>query len=202
MTNTPSLELLAMFEEDRDEGNLFQSDRDKAAQDRWVKEQSQKLGGAIYLVPNATERRPQGPQQASGIDPMFGDIVDPQIVVKPEELQELQPNFRCIIEHEPSKQILKRYGIDETRDVIFHLPLVLLKEAGLVNPIRFRGIDVGDMAVWDNSWYVVRSAHRSAYFGQRTDHFFTAATCDRYRLNNIPTNQRSSDGCPEEEVIG
>ncbi len=200
--NTPDLDLLQQFETSRDEGNLFQSDRDEAAQNRWIKEQSEKLGGAIFLVPNATERRPQGEQQAAGIDTMFGDILDPQINNLPEDLRDIEPNLRCIIEHEPSKQTLKRYGVDETRDVIFHVALIILKEKGLVNEVRFRGIDVADLAVWDNSWYIVRSVHRSAYFGQRASAFFTAAACNRYRLNNVTTNQTAPGSCPEEEVIG
>jgi hypothetical protein len=180
-------DLLRQFEATRTEGNLFQSPLDFASQKRWIDEQVRRLGAAVHLMVTSTQRAPQGPKQSAGVDPLYGDILDPEFFTDAER-DERKFNLRAIVEHHPSKQVLKRYGIEEEREVIFHVPFSVLEEIGLVTDLRFRGIDIGDLFMWDGSWYIVLSVHREAFFGQTVSNYFTSSTCKRYRHNSIPTN--------------
>lgn len=189
--------ILQQFEASRTEGNLFQSSRDYSAQNLWVLEQVEKLGAAVHLFVTANQRTPQGPLETSGVDTLYGDILDPEYFSNPEEKDQRKFNLRAIVEHHPSKQVLKRYGIDEVRDVIFHVPFQRLVDVGLVTPTRFRGIDIGDLFLWDGTWFIVLSTHREAYFGQTISSFFTSCACMRYRHNSVLTesNTEVEHGC-------
>lgn len=191
--------ILEQLERSRQEGGLWQSDRDFRAQDRWTVEGCNKRGAAIQYLPSVTVRRAQGDDPLStgqGIDPLYGDILDPQFI---EDLK--RENMRAWVEHKPSEQKLKMYSISEEKDVIFHIPFTTLKKAGLVTKRRFRGADIGDLVVWDGTWYIARAVHRGSYFGQRISHFFTAVFCDRYILNSVAIEDVADD-CPEEESTG
>jgi hypothetical protein len=179
--------LLKQFEASRAEGNLFQSKLDFASQSRWVEEQVRRMGASVHLMVTSTQRAPQGPKQSAGVDPLYGDILDPEFFTD-EGRDERQFNLHALVEHHPSKQVLKRYGIEEEREVMFHVPFSVLEEKGLVTDLRFRGIDIGDLFLWDGSWYISLSVHREAYFGQTVSNYFTTATCKRYRHNSVPTN--------------
>lgn len=180
-------DILKLFEETREEGNLFQSSIDFAAQQSWVEEQVRVLGAAVHLFITATQRSPQGPRESAGVDPLYGDILDPEFFNEPADKDQRQFNLRALVEHHPTKQMLKRYGIDEEREVIFHFPFTVLESLGLVTEKRFRGIDPGDLVMWDGTWYITLSTHREAYFGQTISNYFTSTTCKRYRHNSVPT---------------
>lgn len=191
--------ILQQLEATRKEGGLFQSDRDFNAQERWTVEGCDKRGAAIQYLPSVTVRKAQADDPLSsgaGVDELYGDILDPQFLT---ELK--RENMRCYVEHHPSKQQLKKYSIAETKEVIFHIPLATLRKAGLVTTRRFRGADIGDLVVWDGSWYIVDAAHRGSFFGQRISHYFTAAICSRYILNNV-TTEDTPKICPEEDSTG
>jgi hypothetical protein len=177
--------ILAQFEASRTEGNLFQSKKDFDAQLQWVEEQVEKLGAAVHLMVTSTQRAPQGNLESAGVDPLYGDILNPEFLTGTPEDQR-QFNLRCIVEHHPSKQTLKRYGIDEEREVIFHFVFSKLEKVGLVTEKRFRGIDIGDLVFWDGTWYLVLSTHREAFFGQTVSQYFTSTTCKRYRHDSVP----------------
>lgn len=190
--------ILAQFEQSRLEGGLFQGDRDFTAQDRWVREGAKKRGAKVHFFPMNTGPNPENTDGA-GVDPLYGDILDPEFLSNPDVKDERLFNLECYVEHRPSKQKLMKYGVDEQKDVIFHFPFSLLEEQGLVDKFRFRGTDLGDLILWDGTWYRIDAAHRGSFFGQRISHYFTAAICNRYRHNNVPTNDLSNN-CPEEEV--
>ncbi len=194
----PEKSILQQFEESRVQGNLFQTQRDINAQNRWVQEQVKVLGAEVVLALVSTVRGPgDGPGESAGVDPLYGDIIDPQWFERTvEEEAQRKYNFRCLPDHQPSKQLLKRYGIEETRDVIFHFPFVTLQERGLVTPERYRGIAIGDFVVWDESWYIALSAHRESYHGSTTSHYFTSISCKRYAPNSVPTDSNTAaEGC-------
>lgn len=189
-------DILQQLETRRKEGGLWQSDRDYRAQERWIVEGCVKRGAKIQYLPSVTVRKAQGDDPLSsgaGVDKLYGDILDPQFLDKLK-----RENLACYVEHNPSKQKLKKYSIDEEKDVIFHIPLKLLKDAKLVTKKRFRGADIGDLVIWDGTWYIVDAVHRGSFFGQRISHYFTAAICSRYRLNNVPTE--ASPECPGDET--
>lgn len=191
--------ILAQFEKSRLEGNLFQSTRDFDAQGRWVGEQVEKLGAAVHLMVTSTQREPQGNLESAGVDPLYGDILNPEFLSdKPEDQRKF--NLRCLVEHHPSKQTLKRYGIDEEREVIFHFVFETLKALGLVTSRRFRGVDIGDLVFWDGTWYLVLSTHREAYFGQTVSTYFTSTTCKRYRHDSVPIDDVADNEREEDEA--
>jgi hypothetical protein len=181
-------DILKRWEASRDKTGLFQSDRDFDAQNRWVKEQVEKLGAAVHLFVTSTVRGlGDGPGESAGVDPLYGDILDPEWFADGGEDDKQKFNIRCLVEHSPSKQKLKRYGIEEVRDVIFYFPFEKLEEEGLVTQVRHRGVDIGDIIEWDSTLYIVLSSHRESYFGQTVSNYFTSATCKRYIHNAVPT---------------
>jgi hypothetical protein len=181
-------DILKRWEASRNKTGLFQGQRDFDAQNRWVKEQVEKLGGAVHLFVTSTQRGlADGPLESAGVDPLYGDVLDPEWFADGDSKDQQKFNFRCLIEHQPSKQSLKRYGIEETRDVIFHFPFDKLKDEGLVTEVRHRGVDIGDIIEWDSTLYIVLSAHRESYFGQTVSNYFTSAACMRYKFNAVPT---------------
>jgi len=181
-------DILKRWEEGRKKDNLFQSSRDFDAQNRWVQEQVEKLGAAVHLFVTSTQRGlADGPMESAGVDPLYGDILDPEWFADGSPRDKQKFNIRCLIEHTPSKQSLKRYGIEETRDVIFFFPFEKLSSEGLVTPQRFRGVDIGDLIEWDGTMYIVLNVHRESYFGQTVSNYFTSAACMRYQHNAVPT---------------
>jgi hypothetical protein len=172
----PTKSLLDQFEERRAEASLlFQSSRDGSAQDRWVTELSEKLGAAIHFIQRFTQRSPQGTVEGGGIDPLYGDIPNPAYQ---DDLVKL--NMRAIIDHKPSRQSLKKFGVMEDRDVVFWIPRAELTKYGLVTERRFRGADIGDLIVWDGTWYIAQNVHRDHYFGQSDKFFFVGVFANRY----------------------
>jgi len=193
---SPEQSLLAQFEARRFKDNLFQSPRDYEAQGKWTQEQVEKLGAAVHLFLSSTERAPaDGPGESAGVDPLYGDILDPEFIDDEGEYDKRKFNLRCIVEHSPSKQLLLRYGIEEERDVIFHFPYQKLVDEGIVTTRRFRGVDIGDLIEWDGTWYIVLSTHREAYFGQTVSNYFTSTSCKRYRANSVPTGATHEEHC-------
>lgn len=185
----PQKSLLDQFEEQRAQAKLtFQTSQDGDGQDRWVLEQVEKLGAPVILIPKATQRDPQGPSETDGIDKLYGDVKNPAYIDDKQK-----PNFRSIVEHHPSVQRLKKFGVMEEREVIFWFPLAALRNANLVTDRNFRGIGIGDFIVWDGTWYLTDAAHRDYYFGQTDRFYFTGAFCNRYQHNSLPEEATPSE---------
>ena len=194
-------QILQLFEEQRlqaEAGTLFQTQRDFDGQDRWVREQVEKIGAPVHLFPTSSQRDPQGIAQSAGVDPLDGDILNPEFFTDPEIVDERQFNMKCILEHEPSKQMLGKYGIDEQREVGFHFVKSVLRDKGLVTKRRFRGIDIGDLVFWDGTWYIIQNAHRDHYFGQTVNNYFVVGFASRYTHDNVLIADVSDGGCPED----
>jgi hypothetical protein len=185
---TPREDTLREIEERRRvlEGEiLFQSEQDNTFQENLILEQSGQTA-PVHLVQVSTERDPQGPHESAGVDPLYGDILDPQFFESQVTAENL---IRAVVEQRPSEQLLMRYGIEEKRDVLFQIPFALLRIKNFVTRRRFRGVDIGDFVVWDSTWYLVDSVHRGTYFGQTNHAYFVAAFTNRYQPNAIsPTD--------------
>jgi hypothetical protein len=202
----PNTRLNELFEEARtieEVGTLLQGDGDFFFLQSRVLERIQLLGAVVHYIPVSTERDPRdgiGPKQSAGVDPLDGDILDPGFFDNPELEDQRKFNMRCLMEHEPSKQNLKRYGVDEERDITFHIPVVTLETEGLVSKWRVNGADIGDLVFWDKTWYIIQNVHRGSYFGQRDLPFLIACMANRYRHNSVPTEDVAvNDVCPEED---
>lgn len=174
------------LKEEKDK-TLFQGDVDFSFLSGLSEEQSERIGATIHLIPVSTERDPQGEFQSAGVDSLDGDILDPEFFGNPDTKDNRILNFRCLIEHEPPKQMLKKYGVDEQREIVFFLPFPILKQKGIVSEWRPFGVDIGDLIVWDGTWYQAWNVHRDHYFGQRDKSHYIATFCNRYRHNSVPT---------------
>ena len=201
----PDLSLVEILESARSENEkqtFLQSDKDYDFLQARVEEKIRLSGAVIHYIPVSTERDPKddgGLKQSAGVDPLDGDVLDPGFFDNPEAEDQRKFDVRCLMEHQPSKQILKRYGVDEEREITFHIPLVTLKEQGLVSRWRPRGADIGDLVFWDSSWFLIQNVHRGSYFGQRNLPFLIACFANRYRPNSVPTNDSNEEICPVEE---
>jgi hypothetical protein len=89
--------------------------------------------------------------------------------------------------------MLRRFGIDEQREIAFFLPVENLQ--GLVSEWRIHGADIGDLIHWDGTWYQAWNVFRDDYFGQRSRAFYIACFCNRYRHNAVPTEDVPTEDC-------
>ena len=189
----------------KEQETFLQGDRDFAfLQDR-TEEFIDLLGAVIHFVPVSTEVNPVagvGPKQSAGVDPLDGDILDPGFFDNPDAEDQRLFNMKALLEHEPSKQMLKKYGVDEERDIIVHIPVDTLREQGLTSEWRPNGADIGDLVFWDNTWWQLSNVHRGSYFGQRNLPHLIACAAVRYRHNSSPVDADpdQEEFCPVEEV--
>lgn len=165
---------------------LFQGITDGDLLDRMAIDYTEKMGAPTFFYNRSTYRDPQGPTQSAGVDDLFGDVQDPEF------LQEKgQHQLRSVVEHKPSDQRLLHFGVDEQREVIFWYPAGMLRRAELITEIRFRGIEIGDLIVWDGSWYIVAEAHRDHYLGNSGRFIWSGAFCNRYHHGALPVNMQA-----------
>lgn len=186
----------------KDSEKFLQGDRDFDFLQNRTEEFVDLYGAAVHIVPVSTEVNPVegvGPKQSAGVDPLDGDILDPGFFDNPDLEDQRMFNMSALLEHEPSKKLLKRYGVDEERDVLFHIPVSVLEEKELVSEWRVNGLDLGDLIVWDGTWYIAENVHRGSYFGNRNLPHLIVAACVRYRHNSAAVEDDPSDDfCPEE----
>jgi len=187
-------DILIEFEARRARANpqLFQGMRDQDRQDAFVKEFVLRQGAAVILAPRVNRLHPEGENIFAGVDPIDVDRLDIEYIDGM-----LQVNVRALIEHEPSRQLLTKYGVEEERDVVFYVPFSELNRLGLVNDDRFRGLILGDLFEWDGTWYIVREAHRTSYHGLTDRYHLTAGFCTRYYHTATP---RDCDGANSDLV--
>lgn len=186
----PTTSLAKMLEAeraDKERTTLFQSDRDFKFLNKKALEQSEKVGATVHFIPVSSELDPKGEFESAGVDELYGDILDPEFQGNPDGKDQRRLNIRCIIEHEPPKQLLKRYGIDEQREVVFYVPFEEFVREGVVSKWRPHGADIGDLFIWDGTWYQAWNVYRDHYFGQRAKAHFIACFANRYRHNAAPT---------------
>lgn len=77
----------------------------------------------------------------------------------------------------PSKQELKKYGIDETKEVLLLLSTIVLEEQGLTDG----SLRIGDKVVWDGVEYEIMTFHREEPWANTNVYFHVACTLQRFR---------------------
>lgn len=186
----------------KDSEGFLQGDRDYEFLQNRTEEFVDLYGAAVHFIPISTEVSPVGvvgPKQSAGVDPLDGDILDPGFFDNPSIEDQRLFNIRALVEHTPSKQLLKRYGVDEERDVLFHIPISVLTANKLTSEWRVNGADLGDLIVWDGTWYQLENVHRGSYFGNRNLPHLIACAAVRYRHNSAGVDDDPDDDfCPEE----
>ncbi len=159
---------------------VFPRPKDFNFLDGVISEYYERSNGKVTVFPLSSSIVSTDPA-AVKIDELYGTVEEVEIDGVKSHL-----DVDCNIQLQPSKQILKRFGIDEQREILFSFQISKLQELGLVEEGNFRGIEIGDLVNFDDTLYELLSVHRQGYFGQTNLAHFVTATADRYIRNNNP----------------
>lgn len=89
--------------------------------------------------------------------------------------------IKAYVEHQPTKKNLGKYGLDQTRDVMFHIPTVTLSDLGILeNRDDFL---IGDRLDWGGDVYEVKDQSRDtgSYWINTNIPFYLVLGADFYR---------------------
>lgn len=117
---------------------------------------------------------PVGVPGGSAFDPLWGEMVDPGMVADEEWSQpHLNPDLAADtqatevydgpftlhgrVQREAKERELKRYGFDEIRDILVHIPSSLLDAQGIT-------VFPGDKFIWDGDEYLVKQDSGSGWW--------------------------------------
>jgi len=119
---------------------------------------------------------PVGESGGTGFDPVYGEIVDPDMVddgawtqphlntdpdidadTEATEVYDGPFMLRGRVQREGRDYDLKRYGFDEMRDLMVHFPVSILDACGLT-------LYPGDKFVWDGDEYLVLQDKATGYW--------------------------------------
>lgn len=90
-------------------------------------------------------------------------------------------DLRAYAEHEPPKKILIKYGLDQTRPVMFKVTTLHLEELGILeNRDDFL---IGDLILWGADTYEIKDQTRDteSYWANSNIPFFLVLGADYYR---------------------
>lgn len=90
-------------------------------------------------------------------------------------------HVRAQVELTPKKAVLKKFGLDEPRDLMVHIDVGLLE--GLQEP------DTGDLMTIDGEHYKVLDRYAVDYFGHQEQHLTWAYMCNRRRERSVDDTQ-------------
>lgn len=85
------------------------------------------------------------------------------------------------VQHRPSKKALTKYGIEQSRDVLFDVSTLHLSELGILE--QSETFLIGDLIRWGGDHYEIKDQIRdtSAYWGTTNIPFFLVLGADYYR---------------------
>jgi hypothetical protein len=85
------------------------------------------------------------------------------------------------VEHNPSKKLLTRYGMDEQRDVVFNIPVSFLVQAGIV--LQSDTYLIGSLIKWGGDNYEIRDQNYpvDSYWMNTNIPFYVSLAADYYR---------------------
>jgi hypothetical protein len=87
----------------------------------------------------------------------------------------------CYVEHEPSKKMLIKYGMEQMRQVLFHFTTLHLDDLGILeNNDTFL---IGDVVRWGSDSYEVKQQQRDteSYWANTNIPFYIVCGADYYR---------------------
>lgn len=90
--------------------------------------------------------------------------------------------IRARVEHNPSKQRLMRWGIEESRDIIVSFSSVLLDDLGILE--KTSNFLIGDIVRFDDDLYEIRDQHRPSegYWGNTNIPLYISCSCSRFKF--------------------
>lgn len=87
----------------------------------------------------------------------------------------------CYVDHEPTKKSLIKYGLDQTRDVMFQIATLHLDDLGILeNNDTFL---IGDLIHWGDDFYEIKDQSRDteSYWINTNIPFYLVLGADLYR---------------------
>lgn len=89
--------------------------------------------------------------------------------------------IRCYVEHNPTKKSLKKYGLEQTRDVLFKITTMHLADIGYLqnNSVWM----IGDLIKWGSDFYEIKDQipDNNAYWATTNIPFYYVLAADYYR---------------------
>lgn len=91
--------------------------------------------------------------------------------------------IKALVEHKPAQKSLSKYGLDQSRDILVHIPTLFLGDIEYLYAEPNDTWIVGDLVRWGGDHYEVRDQIKdtSSYWGQTNIPFFISLACDYYR---------------------
>lgn len=90
---------------------------------------------------------------------------------------------RCLPDHKPSQKALTRFGLEQSRDVLFHIPTLFLADVEYLYREPNDDWMIGDLIKWGYDHYEVKDQikQNDAYWAQTNIPMFITLACDYYR---------------------
>lgn len=107
--------------------------------------------------------------------------VDTLYMESPARRFKLPEPIRCLPNHEPAKKLLTKYGMDETREVLFQICTVHLADLGyLQNNETWM---IGDLVRWGGDTYEIKQQAKATdgYWAQTNIPLYYILGADYYR---------------------
>jgi hypothetical protein len=92
-------------------------------------------------------------------------------------------SVKCLPEHKPSSKALTKYGLDESRDVLFHIPTLFLADVDYLMREPNDTWIIGDLIKWGYDYYEVKDQikNNDSYWAQTNIPMFITLAADFYR---------------------
>lgn len=91
-------------------------------------------------------------------------------------------SIKCLPDHQPSKKTLTKFGIDQSRSVLFKVPTLLLADAGyLLNDDTWM---IGDLIKWGGDYYEILDQIKvnDGYWATTNVPFYIVLGANYYRM--------------------
>lgn len=143
--------------------------------------------GIAVPDPVAGGPAPVGAAGQSTFDPLWGEAVDPVLAGQPWQQPHLNPTvkagteeveryappvtMRARVQREAKDYDLKRYGFDEMRDILVHVPSFTLDRLGVT-------VYPGDKLVWDGDEFSVLQDRGTGFWKNTNLRLWRALMCE------------------------
>ena len=171
--------------------------KDVIQQMRIIEEKAKRLYPQIAYHPiQVQSTEVSNPDKLSGesgttkYDPLYGESVNDSGSGKWEQPHGQSPvdatnaekfggplYIHAIVINEGRDLDLKKYGFDKVRDLVLHIPLVILDEQGIT-------VKEGDEFDWDGHRFMVKQYTRSGYLWGTNIRTYLTANCDHSRAGS------------------
>jgi hypothetical protein len=92
-------------------------------------------------------------------------------------------DLRAFVEHKPEAKALGKFGIEASRDILFHVPTLYLAEAEMLPRSDNDHFFIGSLVKWGMDFYEIKDQHKQndAYWANTNIPMFLTFSGDYYR---------------------